>query len=73
MKIRTATCTVLVDAHPQMAPYVEQRAGAWIDRIAEQSILDNVGGVARELRERLAEGEQVSQQPPNRDTAPEAR
>lgn len=70
MKIRTATCTVLVDAHPQMAPYVEQRAGAWIDRIAEQSILDNVGGVAREL---LAEGEQVSQQPPNRDTAPEAR
>jgi hypothetical protein len=39
----------LLQAHPGLAPYVAERAGPWLRRIAGQSILDNVGGLAREV------------------------
>lgn len=39
----------LLEAHPELGPYVLEKAGPWLRRIAEQSILDNVGGVAREV------------------------
>lgn len=39
----------LLEAHPELAPYVAETAGPWLRRIAEQSVLENVGGVAREV------------------------
>ena len=39
----------LLDGSPALAPLIREAAGPWIDRIAEQSVLENVGGVAREL------------------------
>lgn len=38
---------------PDLAPQIREAAGPWIDRIAKQSVLENVGGVARELASEL--------------------
>jgi hypothetical protein len=43
----------VLDAAPELAPFVEERAGPWLRRLAEQSVLSNVGGVAVELLARL--------------------
>jgi hypothetical protein len=43
----------VLDAAPDLAPFVEERAGPWIRRLAVQSVLSNVGGVAVELLARL--------------------
>jgi hypothetical protein len=40
---------VLLEAHPHLAPYAEERAAPWLRRIAEQSVLENVGGAAQEV------------------------
>lgn len=39
----------LLETNPRLGAYVTEKAGPWLRRIAEQSILDNVGGVAREV------------------------
>ena len=46
----------VLDAAPELEPFVEERAGAWLRRLAEQSVLSNVGGVAVELLGRLRGG-----------------
>ncbi|HEX4955476.1 MAG TPA: hypothetical protein VF017_18955 [Thermoanaerobaculia bacterium] len=43
----------LLEGTPDLSPVVAQKAGPWILRIARQSVLDNVGGVAKGLAERL--------------------
>ena len=43
----------MLDAAPELAPFVEERAGLWLRRLADQSVLSNVGGVAVELLARL--------------------
>lgn len=43
----------VLDKAPDLAPYVDEKAGEWIDRVAAQSILPNVGGTAKEVRELL--------------------
>ncbi|HMB55121.1 MAG TPA: hypothetical protein VKU40_17515 [Thermoanaerobaculia bacterium] len=46
----------VLEKAPDLAPYVEEKAGEWIDRVAAQSILSNVGGTAQEVRALLGEG-----------------
>jgi hypothetical protein len=44
----------VLDGAPELAPWVEERAGPWLRRLAEQSTLSNVGAVAVDLLARLA-------------------
>lgn len=43
----------LLKGAPDLAPAVAEKAGPWLRRIAEQSVLENVGDVAKGLVEKL--------------------